>query len=53
MTDVNQWLVGVALILGAGTLAGIVGAILDLPGPITAILGGCAAVLAVHFGLMG
>jgi hypothetical protein len=46
----TQVMVGTALIIGSGTVCGILGAKLDLPWPITAILAGCLSVLAVHYG---
>jgi hypothetical protein len=50
MNPITEVIVGLALILFPAAVIGIIGAKLDLPLPLTAILGGSAAVLAIHFG---
>jgi hypothetical protein len=51
MSLANTMLVGMALIVGSSLTVGVIGAMLDIPRPITAILGGCVAILSVHYGL--
>lgn len=51
MNTANTVIVGLALILGISVTVGVIGAKLDLPIWATGILGGCAAILAVIFGI--